>query len=192
MEEAPSTPPPTTADNAIVQQTTFQVIDFIDAKQLRRDLGFSPRDLDTAQMEQASLFAHYGELAAKASHQTDVAELLLESTEAAVYKLLRDKAVADKEKVTEAQLEKLVARHTRVVAMKKALNEAKRVEAMGKVAMEGFRQRRDMLMQQGATQREERKGELVTMARSAAADAQELQRAAVLQRIQNKHNAAAE
>jgi len=174
---------PTTAETAVVQQTTFKVENFIDAKQLKRDLAINPLDLDTAQMEQASLFAHYGELAANAAHQTDVVELLLETTEAAVYKLLRDNAAAAGEKVTEAQLEKLVSRHARVISMKKALNEAKRVEAMGKTALEAFRQKRDMLMQQGATQREERKGELATLARSAREDAFEHQKAATLDRL---------
>lgn len=172
----------TNAEAAIVQQTTFQVKDFIDAAQLKRDLHFSPTNLDDAMFEQASRFADYGVKLAQASHQVDVVKLLLESAEAAVYKVLRDQAATKAEKVTEAQLEKLVARHARVVSMKKALNEAKRVEAIGKTAVEAFKQRRDMLVQQGAVAREELKGEVFTRARSAAEDARSAQVADILAR----------
>lgn len=170
----------TTADAAVVQQTTYRVVNYLDAKQLKIDLRFSPTNLDSAQMDQAALFADYGVLAAQASHQVDVVKLLLENSEAAVYKILRDQAAEKAEKVTEAQLEKLVARHPRVISMKKALAEAKQVEAVGKVAIEAFKQKRDMLIQQGVVQREERKGELFTMARNVAEDARAAQVAGVL------------
>lgn len=176
----------TTADAATVPQTTYQVKNFIDAAQLKLDLRFSPTDIDSAMFEQAALFAHYGDLAAQASHQVDVIKLLLENSEAAVYKILRDRAAAAGEKVTEAQLEKMVARHERVISMKKALNEAKRVEAVGKTAIEAFKQRRDMLIQQGVVQREERKGELAIIARNNADDARKALGAAVLAQRANK------
>jgi siroheme synthase len=74
--------------------------------------------------------------------------------------------VASGEKVTEALLDKLVTRHERVTIVKKALNEAKQIEAIAKTAVEAFRHRKDMLVQHGATEREEMKGELVTKLRS--------------------------
>lgn len=161
---------PNTADPAKVE-TVYQVKSFVDAAQMKRDIAYSDNDLDTATMEQASLFAHYGTLAADASHQVDVVKLLLENTEAAVYQLERTKSAEAGEKVTEVMLEKRVARHSRVISMKKALIEAKRVEAIGKTVLEAFRQRRDMLVQTGATSREERKGELYIMERNAREDA---------------------
>jgi hypothetical protein len=147
---------------------SLQIIDYIEAGQLKVDLAFSNNDLTSAMMQQASLFSHYGILASKAARQVDIAKLLLENTEAAVYKLLRDKAANDGEKVTEVQLEKMIARHPRVNSMKKSLNEAKRIEASAKVAVEAFRHRRDMLVQMGLISREEMKGELSIHAKSAA------------------------
>src|SRR5690606_19375567 len=136
----------------------------------------STANLSDAMVHQASLFTKYGVLAADAAHQVDVVKMLLESTEATVYKLLRDEAVKASEKVTEAQLEKMVARHSNVVAMKRALNAAKRVEAQSKTAVEAFRHKRDMLVQLGATSREELKGELTIQSRNAAQEAQEFRK----------------
>lgn len=177
---APATP--TTAD-AATEPATFRVRDFVDAAQLKRDLAFSDNNLTEAMMDQASLFAHYGTLAADAAHQTDVVEMLLESTEAAVYKMLRDQAAVKAEKVTEEQLKKLVARHSKVIGMKKALNQSKRVESICKTATEAFRHRRDMLVQQGLISREEMKGEVVIAQRNVREDALAEQRRSVLDRI---------
>lgn len=163
---------PTTADAAPRSQG-YTIKDFVDPAQLKKDLAFSNNDLTSAMMQQASLFSHYGVLAAQAARQVDVVKLLLENTEAAVYKLLRDQAAAAGDKVTEAQLEKMIARHDRVIAMKKSLNEAKRVESITKTAVEAFRHRRDMLVQMGLISREEMKGELSIRAKSAAEMARE-------------------
>lgn len=163
---------PTTADTAS-RAPGYTIKDFVDPAELKRDLAFSNNDLTSAMMQQASLFSHYGVLAAQASRQVDVVKLLLENTEAAVYKLLRDQAATAGDKVTEAQLEKSISRHERVIAMKKSLNEAKRVESTCKIATEAFRHRRDMLVQMGLISREEMKGELSIRAKSAAEMARE-------------------
>lgn len=177
----------TTTADPVKEMSTYNVVDFIDAAQLRRDLAFSPVDLTSAMIDQSSMFAHYGVLAAQASRQVDVVKLLLENTEAVVYKLIRDDMATKGEKVTEALLEKLVARHPRVISMKKALNEAKRVEAIGKTAVEAFRHRRDMLVQQGLISREEMKGEIRIAEKNARDDAIQNQRDAVLARIQQRN-----
>lgn len=171
----------TTADPSPVSPG-YTVREFVDAAELKRDLAFSNVDLTSAMMQQASLFSHYGVLASQASRQVDVVKLLLENTEAAVYKLLRDAAATSGEKVTEALLEKSVSRHPRVIAMKKSLNEAKRVEATAKIAVESFRHRRDMLVQMGLISREEMKGELSIRAKSAAEEARDNSTQAVLAR----------
>ncbi|MDE4297050.1 hypothetical protein PXK56_17835 [Phaeobacter gallaeciensis] len=178
----------TTADPA-VESPGYSVKDFIDAAQLKKDMSFSPNDIDTAMMEQASMFTHYGMLHADAMRQVDTIKLLLENTEAAVYKLIRDKMVEDGDKFTEALLEKSVARHTRVIQMKKALNQAKRIESIGKIAVEGFRHRRDMLIQQGVKMREEMKGELRVAERNAHADAMDAQKQSVLDRVATRNAA---
>ncbi len=183
--EPTPTPAPAPAPRAPL---LFQVKDFVDAAQVRRDLGFSTNDLSSAMMQQASLFAHYGVLAADASRQVDTVKLLLESTEAAVYQSLRSKYLAAGEKITEALLEKQVARSDRVLSLKKALITAKRVESIGKTAMESFRHRRDMLVQQGLISREERKGDLIIATRNARDDVQENQKAEALDRLNKLRN----
>lgn len=147
------------------EPTTYPVKQFIDVAKMKRDLAISTANLSDAMMIQAALFAEYGMYAADAANQVDVVDMLLESTEATVYKLLRDEAAKAGEKVTEAQLEKMVAKHKSVVAMKQALNAAKRIEAQAKIALESLRHKRDMLVQLGATSREEMKGEVVTTLR---------------------------
>lgn len=180
---------PTTAD-AAREPTTYQVKDFIDAAQLKRDLAYSPNNLTDAMISQASMFSHYGVLAADAARQVDVVKMLLENTEAAVYQIIRDDAAAAGEKITEAMLEKKVARHSRVISMKKALNEAKRIEAIGKTAVESFRHRRDMLVQLGLISREEMKGELSIREKSAREDALESSKETLLARLSRRQQTA--
>ncbi len=168
---------------------TYKVRNFVDTEKMKTDLGYSLTDLSGAQAEQAQLFAHYGVLSAKAARQVDNIKLLLENTEAAVYRVLRDRMVKSGEKVTEALLDKMVSRHERVIAVKKALNEAKQIEAVSKTAVEAFRHRRDMLVQHGATEREEMKGELVTRLRSSREDDLNDLKAGYLERVKNKNAA---
>lgn len=159
---------------------TFKVVNFIDAIQLKKDLTYSLADLSSARAEQAALFVHYGTLAAKAAKQVDDAKMLLEITESKVYRKLRDEAATTATKVTEVQLEKTVQVHETVISMRRALNEAKQIEAIAKTAAEGFRQRRDMLVQDGATSREEMKGEISVATRRIIADEHEAQKARIL------------
>lgn len=182
---------PTTAD-AAKEQTTYQVRDYIDAAQLRRDLSYSPNNLTDAMITQASMFAHYGVLAADASRQVDVVKMLLENTEAAVSQIIRDEAALAGEKTTEGGIAAKIARHPRVISMKKALNEARRVEAIGKTAVESFRHRRDMLVQLGLIQREELKGELTIREKSAREEAVSQTRDNALDRLARRNAAATE
>jgi len=156
----------------------IKVDTLIDPIQLKKNLAFTTADLGTAMMQQASLYSHYGVLAAKAAFQTDKLELSLEIAESKVDRQLRDQtltaakaelalahaagdAKAKLEKaLTEAQLAKLIAAHPTVIALKKALNEARQIEAGAKTSLEAFRQKRDMLVQMGAQGREEMKGDL--------------------------------
>lgn len=163
----------------------YNVKDFIDADQLRKDMAYTTNDLTTAMMEQSSLFAHYGVLFAQASRQVDAVKMLLESTEAAVYRVIRTKMEADGKKPTEAFLEKSVTQHPRVVSMKRALAEAKQVESICKTAVEGFRHRRDMLIQQGLLHREEMKGDARIAERNARDDAYKAQSGRMLDRMKS-------
>jgi hypothetical protein len=112
-------------------------------------------------MKQAALFAHYGELQAEASRQVANIELLLENREAIAYRNMRDQAVAAGEKApSDAALTKMIVLDPKVRAAKIALNEAKQIESICKTTVEAFKQKRDMLVQHGASEREERKGEM--------------------------------
>lgn len=153
---------------------TVRVANFIDAAELKKDMSYSLADLSTAMMEQSTLFARYGVLASKASKQVDDFKLLLEAAESQVYRKIRDEKAKAAEKVTEAQLEKEVAVHPRVVQFKRALNEARQVEGIAKTAVEGFRHRRDMLIQHGLITREEMKGEVSINRRNFAQAEQEV------------------
>lgn len=168
--------------------TIFQVEEYIDANQLRRDVAYSKTNLDDAMMEQAAMFAHYGILASKASRQVDVVKLLLENATAAVYKLISEERAAEGLKTTVPMMDSLVARHERVVSMKRALNEAKRVESTAKIAAEAFRHRRDMLIQHGLISREEMKGELKIMEKSVREEAMDRQKEGVLSRLKESAN----
>jgi hypothetical protein len=149
----------------------------VDPVELQNDIRFSAENLDDAMMQQASMAVHYGQLAATASKQLDDLKLVLEVTEAKVDRHIRDSVAeeavddAGKKKLTEAQIAKQIATHENIIAIKKAINEAKQIEAEAKTAVEAFRQRRDMLVQMGAGDRLERQGELV-FSRHKAAEAE--------------------
>jgi hypothetical protein len=181
-----------TASPLAAQQTSYNVRDFVDPKQLRIDIAYSKNNLDDAMMNQASMFAHYGVLASEASRQTDVVKMLLQNIEAAVYKVLSDENAVAGKKVTVPLMDSLVARHARVIDMKRALNEAKRVEATSKIAVEAFRHRRDMLVQHGLISREEMKGNLYIAERSVREEVIGHQKSSMLERLNKNKNRDAE
>jgi len=176
-----------TAGPVAKEQTIYNVREFVDAVQLKRDIAYSKNNLDDAMMNQAAMFAHYGVLAAEASRQVDVIKMLLQNVEAAVYKMTSDEKATAGEKVTVPMMDSLVARHSRVIDMKKALNDAKRVEATAKIAVEAFRHRRDMLIQHGLISREEMKGNLYIAERSVREQVLDTQKSSILDRLKNKN-----
>src|SRR5665213_206665 len=136
------------------------VRNFLDEDQAKIDLSYSLNNLSDAYQRQPSFRLHYGTQAAKASRQVDDLKMVLEATESKVYREIRDEATKAGDKVTEAQLEKMVIGSPNVLAIKRAVNEAKQIEAITKAAVEGFKDRKDMLVQQGADSRAERSGEM--------------------------------
>lgn len=166
------------------------VINYVDEAQLKKDLSYSLADLSDAMLRQSSLFAHYGMQAAKASRQVDNLKMLLDTTEAAVYRKLKDAATSAGEKTSVADLEKQIRRHAQVIAVNRALNEAKQIEAAAKTATEAFRHRRDMLIQQGLISREEMKGEAVITRRQATESHHQDLKDQYMERIKNKSEAA--
>lgn len=155
----------------------------IDPEQLRLDLRFSTADLTTAMMNQASLATHYGLIAARAARQVNDLELALEVAEGKVYRKLRDEATAAGVKPVVADLTKAVALDPRIIALQKAINEAKQVESQSKTAVEAFRQRRDMLVQVGLLSREEMKGEVSIARRHEVEATHETERKALANKV---------
>lgn len=136
-----------------------KVKQFIDGDQLKKDIRFSPSDLTSGMVDQASLFIHYGIQAALSSKQVDDLKILLENQEARYGRELRDRLTNLGEKFTEASIAGRVARLQQIRVTKRAVNEAKQIENVAKAALEAFRHRRDMLVQMGLISREEMKGE---------------------------------
>lgn len=133
---------------------------FINPVQFKSDVSVNIADLDDAFTRQASLFAHYGMQAARASEQVDNLKLLQEVKEAQLSNEHRESLLAEGGKVTEKMIDSAVLTDPRYIKIRKAYNEAKGVLEMNKASTEAFRQRRDMLIQIGADAREEKKGEI--------------------------------
>ena len=162
----------------------YTVRNYVDPVKLKADMSYSMADLSTAMIEQAALFVHYGVLASKAAKQVDDLKMLLEVTESKVGRKTRDNLASDGVKSTEAQIANLVQTHSQVITLRKALNEARQIEAVAKTAVEGFRHRRDMLVQAGLISREEMKGEVSINRRRAADDEAEALKTRTLARFQ--------
>lgn len=167
------------------------VRNFIDAAKLKTDLSFSINDLSDAMVSQASLFAYYGTIAAEASRQVDNLKMNLEVVESTVNRLIRDGLVKGGVKVTESMIDKSVQTNGRVVALKRALNEARQIESNAKTALEAFRHRRDMLVQMGLISREEMKGDLSIGRRTVVENENKAQRERVMDQMR-AHKAASE
>jgi hypothetical protein len=133
--------------------------DGLNADTFQEDLEIDGHNLNNAFMRQASLFAYYAATHVGAMRKEARAKLLLEIEEAKVAKSIRDKMVAEGTKTTEKQIEQEVSRTPSYIKAVNAYNEAKANTALAASAVEAFRQRRDMLIQLGANQREELKGE---------------------------------
>lgn len=126
----------------------------------KEDISINMVDLDNAFIQQAAQFAHYAMQMAKANEQVDNFKLLLDVKEAQLNTEYRNSLAIGGVKVTELMLCSAVTADPRYIRVHKAYNEAKTVFEMLKAATEAFRQRRDMLIQVGTNDRQERKGEL--------------------------------
>lgn len=133
---------------------------FIRQSELSEDISFSQNNLDSAMMSQPSMFSRYSMVAAKAALQADTFKVALERIEATIDKELRDAAIADGVKTTESGITKSTKLDPRYAKAVQDYNEAKMVAAATKSTTEAFSQRRDMLIQIGKDQREDRLGEL--------------------------------
>ena len=137
---------------------------FIKAEQLQADLDFSQLSLSNAQMRQASLFAHYSMLAHQAQFQADRAYQQVDLLEAQLDQKYRDAFTTSGTKVTENVIKSAIIKDERYQAAMLRKHEAKAIAEMVKSASDSFRHRRDMISVMSYDTREERKGEMRTMA----------------------------
>jgi hypothetical protein len=150
---------------------------FIDADQFKKDVALNPSDIGGAMIEQASLFAHYSNLSAQAERQVNNIEMIVDIVRSKIDKAIRDQAADAGKKTTEPGIESAIARNVDYIKAVKKLNDAKMIANLAKNALEAFKHRKDMLVQLGAADREERKGELRLLEHRAASTASQSKRA---------------
>jgi hypothetical protein len=140
----------------------------VDQSQFRRDVSVSEANLDNCMMEQASMRAYYGSLAAQAEAQAGRMKARFDVVEAKLYmdhrKQLEALAAAGGPKVTEKAIESAVKTDPRWLKMKNTVIEAEAIAQINKGMAISFGDRRDMLIQLGADRREEGKGQLRVLA----------------------------
>lgn len=138
----------------------LKVKNLIDGSKLKKDVSYTLADLDSAFQEQAALYVEYGRLEAEAARQVNDLELLKEVSESKLYRKLRDDVVSLGKKIVVSDIKEDVAVHPNIIALRRALNEARQIHANTKHTLEAFKQKKDMLVQAGAKDRKEREGEL--------------------------------
>lgn len=135
----------------------------VEEAEFSKDVAINPADLTAAQMSQASLYAHYAGLAAKAQYQHDQLKTRLEKVEAILDGEYRQKFNDEGKKITEKSIEAAVKMDERWEKLNSLVNQAKMIAGINKGNAEAFSQRKDMVMQMGAMARQEMIGEVRTM-----------------------------
>ena len=154
----------------------------IDPVVFHQDVSFSDTDLDGAIREQAALFAHYAALHRQAAEQAASKKILYEVIRAKAAKKFRADAATAGTKVTDSLIEQEVTLTGEVLNARLDMIRADSILELCKNALKAFEQRRDMLIQRGASIREELKGELRI---HAVTEARTNDRAALLERMRN-------
>ncbi|MGZ8172960.1 MAG: hypothetical protein ACXWT0_03855 [Methylobacter sp.] len=129
------------------------------SEQMLADVAFSPEDLDSAFIEQASLFAYYAEQSRVASKKLDNLKLRIGVIEAQLDKGIRDEAALSGSKLTEKAIEHGITRDDKYLKAVMAYNDAKATAQMLRDILESFKQRKDMLIHIGLTRRDEVKAQ---------------------------------
>ncbi len=143
---------------------------FIDPNEFKKETQVKDYNLDSCFMEQSSLRAHYGALAARAEAQASTAKVKFEVLEARLYDHHRKILVDAGAKVTEKMVENAVKTDPRWLAGKENVIEAETIAAVNKSLAISLADRRDMLIQLGADRRDESKGQARLLAAQAERD----------------------
>lgn len=136
---------------------------FVDVNQFNRDTKLTEATLDGAMMEQSSLRAYYGTLAANAEAQHARLKVRFDVLEAKLYDEIRKLLAAGGEKTTEKMVENGVKLDPRWLKAKNAVIEADTIASINKGLVASLGDRRDMMIQMGADRREGYKGAMRVM-----------------------------
>lgn len=132
----------------------------LDVEKFVRDTRISEIDLDKAFLEQSSLRAYYGALAAERESFANRLETVVDAKEATLARQIRAKALDEGKKLSEKMVEELVRSDPSWIKMKNAVYEAQAQASIAKAFVQSLVDRRDMLIQLGADRRDESKGQL--------------------------------
>lgn len=130
----------------------------------REEIAINPLDVTGAMMTNAAMFAHYGHMAAKAEHQYDMLKTRMSKLEAILYAQHREELTREKGKATEPMVEAAVKTDSRWLKLNDQVAQAKLIMSMQDVNKRAFMQRGEFLRSIGADLREERRGDIRTMA----------------------------
>lgn len=136
------------------------VVYYIDPSRLKRDVAFSPHNIDDAMMTHASKFVHYAVQSSLARGQFERMKAAFEILESKLDGEHRLVLKEENPKTTEAQIRAAVVSDERWKAANARLIETRTVYELAQDAKEAFTMRRDTLLQVAKNVREERGGQL--------------------------------
>ena len=136
------------------------VVYYIDPARLKRDVAFSPHNIDDAMMTHASKFVHYAVQSSMARGQFERMKAAFEILESKLDGEHRTVLKEENPKTTEAQIRAAVVADARWKAANARLIETRTVYELAQDAKEAFTMRRDTLLQVAKNVREERGGEM--------------------------------
>ena len=132
----------------------------VDAAAFQAETAINPTNLQDCFMQQSSLRAHYGVLAARAEAFAARAKVRFEVTEAALYDEHRRSLAAAGEKTTEKMVENAVKLDSRWHEAKEKQIYAESLASINRALVSSLVDRREMLSLIAADQRDEMKGQL--------------------------------
>jgi len=135
-----------------------------DEDKFREEIAINANDVTGAMMTNAAMFAHYGNMAAKAEFQYDQLKTRMAKLEAILYAQHRERLSAEKGKPSEAMVDAAIKGDSRWLKLNDQLAQAKLIMSMQDVNKRAFLQRGEFLRSIGADLREERRGDIRTMA----------------------------
>lgn len=133
---------------------------FIDEEKLKGDVSINASDLDSAMMDHASLFVHYGGNTVRARRQYERIKSGMEILEAKLDMHYRETLAAEGKKVTEAMITTAIKNDPRWSQGQARELDAQAIWKMCEVAESALVQRKDLMLEMARDRRKEREGQL--------------------------------